>query len=347
MLSTQATKQAATQHGHAHKRSKVDITVIICTYNRAKSLRQTLESLRQMTVPPELEWELLVVDNNSTDNTRATVEEFAKTAAFNVRCVFEPRQGLCHARNAGVANAKGEIIVFTDDDVFVAPEWLRELMDTFRKFDCAGAGGKNVPLWAGLARPKWLCPPGTYYLGDGPLLDLDLGEEATLTNVPPWGLNMAFKKSAFEKYGLFRTDLDLVGSGGLLGGDIDFGKRLIRAGEKIAYSPKAVVHHPVTEHRITRAYFLSYYLRLGRTYARLNPLPPEAVLWFGVPCWIFIELSKSCLSWMTTFETVKRFYYKAHTYCYLARISETWKLRREAPRSASSREQDQAERQPI
>src|SRR6266576_376499 len=123
------------------------ISLVICTYNRAFSLGRTLESLRQMSVPRDLEWELIVVDNNSTDNTRAVVQKFARTAGLTISYFFEAKQGLCHARNAGVANANGEVIAFTDDDVRVAPQWIRELAATFRQFDCIGVAGKSVPAW--------------------------------------------------------------------------------------------------------------------------------------------------------------------------------------------------------
>ena len=232
------------------------ISVIVCTYNRASSLGKTLESLRQMTVPPDLKWELILVDNNSTDSTREVVGEFARTSEFRVRYVFEPRQVLCHARNTGVANANGEIIAFTDDDVQVAPEWLRELGSAFKEFDFIGVGGKSIPAWDGLARPAWLVTNGPYCLSSGPILDFDLGDEAREIPMAPWGLNMAFRKSAFDMYGTFRTDLDLSGSGGLLGGDTEFGNRLMRAGEKLLYVPRAVVFHPVERQRITRNYFL-------------------------------------------------------------------------------------------
>src|ERR1700730_18373678 len=123
------------------------ISVVLCTYNRASSLGKTFESLRQMTVPPVLKWELIVVDNNSADNTYAAVTEFARTSGLNLRYVFESKQGLCHARTTGVANARGEIIAFTDDDVQVSPEWLQELKRTFSEFDCMGVGGKSIPAW--------------------------------------------------------------------------------------------------------------------------------------------------------------------------------------------------------
>ena len=97
----------------------MDISIIICTYNRSESLKRTLQSLKEMSVSDDIEWELLIVDNNSTDNTREAVNDFTKTSGLNCRYVFESKQGLSNARNRGVKEACGEIIAFTDDDVIV------------------------------------------------------------------------------------------------------------------------------------------------------------------------------------------------------------------------------------
>jgi len=94
-------------------------SVIICTYNRAKSLQKTLHSLAAMTLPADWLWEVIVVDNNSCDDTRAVVAGFARTARFPLRYVFEGMQGLCQARNTGLTVARSEVIAFTDDDVTV------------------------------------------------------------------------------------------------------------------------------------------------------------------------------------------------------------------------------------
>ncbi|HEX5412415.1 MAG TPA: glycosyltransferase [Terriglobia bacterium] len=306
------------------------VSVVIGTHNRAESLRGTLESLSGMSVPRELEWELIVVDNNSSDNTRAVVEEFAQTSPFEVRYFFETRQGLSHARNTGVARAAGEIIAFTDDDVTMAPEWLRELVRAFGKFDCAGVGGKSIPAWGGLTRPKWLALPGPYYLGTGPLLDFNQGPEAKLIQTPPFGLNMAFRKSVFAKYGLFRADICRAGAGGLLGADTEFGQRLIRAGEKIAYAPKAIVYHPVPKERLTRSYFLTHQYRLGRGYVRTLELASGLVRWFGVPRTYFRSLLESSWRWLVAFRSAEKFYHKAQVWLHLGRIAESWKLRGEA-----------------
>jgi glucosyl-dolichyl phosphate glucuronosyltransferase len=308
----------------------MDISVVLCTYNRASSIGKSLESLRQMSLPPDLKWELIVVDNNSTDDTRAVVTEFARTSGLKVRYVFEPKQGLCHGRNTGVVSASGEIIAFTDDDVHVAPHWLRELALTFKEFDCIGLGGKSVPAWNGLAKPDWLVTSGPYCLSRGPILDFDLGDKAKEIRVAPWGLNMAFRKTAFERFGLFRTDLDVLGSGGLLGGDTEFGKRLLNLGEKIVYSPKAVVYHPVAQPRITKNYLLLYQHRLGRTAVREEGgWPSEAVLYFGAPRYIYRSVLMNCANWLFAFDKKKRFYYKARVYCLFGYIAEGRKMQRE------------------
>jgi glycosyltransferase involved in cell wall biosynthesis len=312
------------------------ISVIVCTYNRAASLAKALQSLRQMAVPPDLKWEIIVVDNNSTDDTRAVVTEFARTSRLNARYAFEPKQGLCHARNTGVTNASGEIIAFTDDDVQVSPEWLRELVCTFREFDCIGVGGKSIPAWDGLAKPGWLVTTGPYSLSRGPILDFDLGDETKELRTAPWGLNMAFRRSAFERHGMFRTDLDVSGSDRLLGGDTEFGSRLMRAGEKVVYSSKAVVFHPVVQQRITKNYFLKYYFCVGRTNIRQEQWPSEAVLYFGVPRYMFRELLESCAKWFFSFSSGKKFYYKAQAYLSLGQIAESRRLRGEAKLSSES-----------
>lgn len=305
------------------------ISVVICTYNRSSSLTRTLESLRQMSVPPDLDWELVVVDNNSTDNTRAVVTQFVRTSGLNARYVFEPNQGLCYARNRGVADTAGEIIAFTDDDVGVSPDWLRELADIFREFDCMGAGGKSVPAWNDLEKPAWVVTTGPYCLSRGPLLDFDLGNEAKEIQIAPWGLNMAFRRIAFEKYGNFRTDLDVSGSAGLLGGDIEFGRRLLHLGEKIAYSPRAVVFHHVDPRRITKNYFLRYYFRVGRTELRLEGWPADAVVYFGIPRYMFRTLLERCGIWLFTVGAEKRFYRKARVYSLVGQMFEARASQRE------------------
>src|SRR5687768_14967667 len=114
------------------------VSVIICTYNRSASLRLTLQSLEKMRRPPDLPWELIVVDNNSRDDTGHVIDQYRRTAAFDVRHVFESKQGHSHARNRGVEESKGSVLAFTDDDVTVDAHWLEEIRHTYEHFDCLG-----------------------------------------------------------------------------------------------------------------------------------------------------------------------------------------------------------------
>jgi glucosyl-dolichyl phosphate glucuronosyltransferase len=305
------------------------ISVVVCTYNRVSSLRKTLESLGQMLVPPDLTWELIVVDNNSTDDTRVVVGDFTRTSGLNVRYVFEPKQGLSHARNAGVANSTGEIVAFIDDDVLILQQWLRELARTFVQFDCIGVAGRIIPVWDGVTKPDWLATAGPYFL-HGPIPDFDCGDEAKEIRSLPVGANMAFRKSAFAKYGFFRPDFGAGASSGTqLGEDFEFCQRLIRAGERLVYSPQAVVFHPAVEKRITKGYYLHFYYDLGRMAIQLEGWPSEAVLYFGVPRYLYRSFLVKCVNWLFAFDKKKRFYCKARVYCVLGYIAEARKVKRD------------------
>src|SRR5271155_1594923 len=118
------------------------ISVVVCTYNRRESLRTALGSLAQLRAPADSPWELIVVDNNSSDGTPEVVKSFGAGSSFCVQYVFETNQGQSHARNAGINAARGDIVAFTDDDVTVDSGWLCELQKVFDEFDCMGVGGR-------------------------------------------------------------------------------------------------------------------------------------------------------------------------------------------------------------
>jgi glycosyltransferase involved in cell wall biosynthesis len=137
------------------------VSVIICTYNRAPSLRATLRSLADTRGRPEISWEVIVVDNNSSDDTRTAVEEFAGTSGLSVRYLFEGRQGKSFALNTGIVAARGEVLAFTDDDVEVASGWVTGIWEGFQKHDCAGIGEDHPRLAdaeAGLAGRRRTVP---------------------------------------------------------------------------------------------------------------------------------------------------------------------------------------------
>src|SRR5712691_696604 len=114
------------------------ISLILCTHNRCESLARGLNSAAALTLPDSVPWEVLVVDNNSNDQTRKVVEEFCHQNPGRFRYLFEPQPGLSYARNAGIREARGDIIAFMDDDVIVEPTWLQNLTANMRNCEWAG-----------------------------------------------------------------------------------------------------------------------------------------------------------------------------------------------------------------
>jgi glycosyltransferase involved in cell wall biosynthesis len=180
------------------------ITVILCTYNRWQSLARALESASALKLPGADRWEILVVDNNSTDKTREVVENFCRRYPGRFRYLFEPRQGKSHALNAGIREAHADVLAFMDDDVTVDPEWLRNLTASLRADYWAGAGGRILPQQT-FRLPPWLSLSERYALG--PLALFDLGSDTVELFEAPFGTNMAFRRGMFDKHGGFRTDL--------------------------------------------------------------------------------------------------------------------------------------------
>jgi glucosyl-dolichyl phosphate glucuronosyltransferase len=227
--------------------SEIRITVAIPTYNRAELLRQTLAGVTRQDFPAD-RCEVLVIDNNSRDDTRAAVAAFA-AARPAPRHVLETRQGLDHARNRAIAEARGEIIVFADDDILVEPGWLRELTapllaDTTRRI--GAVGGEVVPVFPdGL--PPWIAEwhaPLAFRTEAGPLSPLQT----------PMGANLAIPQWVFATHGPFSTALDRRGKALFSGGDGEMIRRLRAAGLEIWFAPAARVLHQLPASRMTFRY---------------------------------------------------------------------------------------------
>ncbi len=299
------------------------ITVILCTYNRGQSLSKALSSVGESEVDKSVEWEVLVVDNNSKDQTRDIIEQFCGRFPGRFRYVLEPQQGLCYARNAGIRESRGEILVFMDDDVTVEPTWLENLTGTLRSREWAGAGGRILPEWPGSV-PQWLPRDGQHALA--PLVVFDLGENPGELDEAPFGANMAFRKEMFEKYGGFRTDLDRVGSNLMSGGDTEFGSRLLAGGERLRYEPSALVHHPVTKDRMQKRYFLRWHFDNGRGAIRQFGVPPETKYYLsGIPLYLFRRLAVWTLRWLATVDSNRRFECKLRVWGNGGRIAECYR----------------------
>ena len=189
------------------------ISICICTYNRSESLRCTLDSLARQSDINLDTVEVLVVDNNCTDGTVNVVEAFR--GGLPIRRVTESQQGLAHARNRAAADFRGDVLLFTDDDVRLGPGWLAAYQGAFRRFpDADYFGGRILPDW-GEAKPRWIGEEPLPLI-DGVLVWFDHGLETRPfrpTESLPFGASFAVKRTLLERVGLFRVDLGTGGSG--------------------------------------------------------------------------------------------------------------------------------------
>ncbi len=261
----------------------LDATVLIATYNRARLLDETLTCLARMSVTPSLRWEAVVVDNNSSDDTRAVVERHIAGFPVRLRYLFEPKQGRSSALNTGIAQSEGRALVFTDDDVRVADGWLDAASAPLLSED------ESVAYTGGPVRPIWGAPPP-------PWLDLSRGElwgTIAIQNhgsTPfiyeegrkvPLGANMAVRREVFERIGGFRPDLGRTGGRLVLGQEVpELLLRARAAGLRGLYVPEMQVDHHVPAARLTRRYFRKWWFGKGVSRAALERM--QSVTELGV-----------------------------------------------------------------
>ena len=208
------------------------ISIIICTYNRSDKLKNLLKSFQNMHDSGETLWELIVVDNNSTDDTKHVADEFSRIFSTNFRYFTERKQGAAYARNKGFENSIGEIIAVIDDDCIVDDAWLSALAREFASDSVLSVLGGRVELYDGKAKPVSIRPSRTREVFDSP--------DQLFSLIP--GCNMAFRREVYERVGGFDT---WFGPGARIppAEDVDFIYRAYKAGFKILYSPDVLVYH--------------------------------------------------------------------------------------------------------
>ena len=276
-------------------RATVDVTVVVCTYNRAALLADALTALmEQADAPPH---EVVVVDNNSTDDTAAVLSRF--TAAGRIRAVHEPAQGLSHARNRGIAEAKGELLAFTDDDVRVGATWVRSIAAAFARHpDADMVGGKVEAEWQ-REPPSWLATAGL-----APLALVDYGSEAFRIGLTEprclVGANVAVRRGALERLDGFSPRLQRIADGVGSTEDHDFQMRLLRGGAVAVYDPRIIVRTIVPRERLSKRYHRAWHRGHGRFYARMRDPDFEGSrtgTLFGVPAHVYRSAATEAIAW--------------------------------------------------
>jgi glucosyl-dolichyl phosphate glucuronosyltransferase len=231
----------------------MNISIIICTYNRASILRQTLESYLQIERPTDAQSEVIIVDNNSDDETAAVSKEFSDRNPGVFRYVKEPMQGLSYARNCGIRSSGADLIAFVDDDIYFDPRWLIEMMRLFHETNAMCAGGRSIPRFEA-GKPDWISMDLLVIYGS-----TNSGDAVKRMVFPehPFGLNMVIHREVFKTVGLFNVTLGRIKSSLLSNEESDLFLRIDRADLPVFYTPHAIVHHRIPEARTGKSWVLS------------------------------------------------------------------------------------------
>jgi glycosyltransferase involved in cell wall biosynthesis len=317
------------------------ISVLVCTYNRARLLADTLAALQRMTPPSDCEVEIIVVDNNSTDDTRDVIAGAGSDATFPVVALHERRQGKSFALNAGLQNARGDVLALTDDDVQPSTDWLHRIVEDFRQRDVTFVFGKVLPRWSAVPPPELLLPEARDIWG--PLAIVDYGDapaeytpESTSQRLPI-GANLAFSRLALQTAGGWRTDLGKVDNSLISGEDHEIFSRLRRFALYAGYyDPAIVVRHFVPAARLTRLYFRRWFYWHGKTQAlMLSDLYPELDMGRvprigGVPRFAYRQALRQLGRWVRTrpADALTALTEELRMLEYLGFFAECWRKRR-------------------
>lgn len=263
----------------------MNVTVAICTWNRSKLLDQTLARMRELAVPARLEWEVLVVDNNSTDDTRAVLERHAAAGALPLRHTVEARQGHSHARNCAVAAARGELLVWTDDDVLVEPDWLTEYAKARAAFPGAAFFGGQIVPWYEVPPPGWAVRHKDRIGYCWAVVERDRAVRPLAGTEYAVGANMAFRTAVLRKYP-FDPALGRVGNVLVSGEETRVQDQIRRDGGTGVWVGTASVRHFVPAARLTLGYIRRFHYEGFRATARQTDWAAAGPRLFGAPRWL-------------------------------------------------------------
>jgi len=240
--------------------NQLKVSAVICSYNRARFVVDAVDSIFKQDFDKS-RFEVIVVDNNSTDNVLELLAEYkAKHPDYNFRYYVEHNQGVAFARSRGAHEAKGEIVMYLDDDSMAQPNWMKYTVDFFdQNPDVYSTGGKITPYFL-TGIPDWY---SKYFFGLVGNFNLGSHDKRLTGNRYPCGANMAFRKKVFEEIGYFNTDLGRKGTGLLATEEKDIYIRILNYGKKVYYLPEVEVLHAVESNKFDKNYVYRHSMGIG------------------------------------------------------------------------------------
>ena len=261
----------------------MNITVAICTWNRAGLLGQTLDAMTRLRIPEGVTWELLVVNNNCTDDTDQVTAAY--TGRLPLRRLWELRPGKSNACNLAVREALGEYMLWTDDDVLVDPNWIAVYCGAFRRHPTAAVFGGRIDPWFAGTPPAWLREVFPRVAVAYAAVDHGDAELPMSWVRFPFGANMVIR-TAEQRQHLYDPTLGPQRNAGLRGEETDVICSILKAGSEGWWVPKARVKHYIPPERQTVRFLRSWYTGYGRIFAREIDVA-ETSKWFGRPRWLW------------------------------------------------------------
>lgn len=271
------------------------VNVAICTWNRARLLDQTLTEMRKLHVPPGVAWEVLLVNNNCTDDTDAVIAKHAE--GLPIRRLFEPQQGISHARNCVIAAADGDLVLWTDDDVLVDRNWMAEFVAAAEKWPSAAFFGGTIEPWFAVEPPRWIRAHFERLHAAFAVLQLGDGIQQLAANQDLYTANLAVRTHVLKQFS-FDPRLGRVGPSQVRGEDTVLVASLWAAGHQGVWVGTARVRHYIPPERLTRRHVWDFSYGYGRALRRRDGASAAEPLWRGAPRWALRQYwSNRLASW--------------------------------------------------
>lgn len=258
----------ALQDDTTEHKGSLDLTAVVCTHNRRLLLEKAVSSLLRQDLSRG-RYEVLIVDNGSSDTTRQYGEQISLDEP-NVRYVFEPRVGLSFARNTGLKDATGKYVCYLDDDAEAEPEWLSTILRVFNDSSLDG----DVGIACGPVIPNWETPPPTWLKPKywGALSVVNISDSPHFLNNQTWYPegNSAYQRSILRAVGGFDTQLGRSGKNLAANEGATVDLKIRDLGYGIYYVPEMRIHHFIPKHRASKQWLLRREYWQGYSYAMLD-----------------------------------------------------------------------------
>jgi glycosyltransferase involved in cell wall biosynthesis len=268
----------------ADMNGRPSVSIVICTWNRSRLLRKTLEEMTRLEIAPGTKWEVLVVNNNCTDDTNDVLQEYARHLPLVV--LFEPRPGKSFAANLAVREAKGEYILWTDDDVLVQPDWVEAYIKAFMTWPDASVFAGAIDPWFETTPPTWLHNVFPSVANAYAALDFGPNGFDMTQDTYPYGANMALKRRA-HLHAPYDTRIGPRPNSGIRGEEMILARSLLASGHTGRWVPEARVRHFIPPERHNLRYLSQYYVGSGEVLGILARGRLEKPRAFGRPLWLW------------------------------------------------------------